>query len=162
MIDGAVKDKETVVETVGGADLHSRVLPVVTLDVKPEGVGDVPGDDRGTDIVSPLGEHLQHRVVHIVVNEDDAFLCRADEVRREGVRIENLSVAEDTLHRGQCGAHEEGDFLFGVADTLLQSFKSLVDGISAKDIIFEDVIGPLTKTCSLNAFHSITNGYNYI
>lgn len=135
MIDGAVEDKETVVETVGGADLHSRVLPVVALNVKPESVGNVPGDDRGTDIVGPLGEHLQHRIVHIIVDKDDAFLCGADEVRCEGVRVENLSVAEDTLHRGQGGADEEGDFLFGVADTLLQSFKSLVDGISAKDII---------------------------
>ncbi len=150
MIDGVVQNEKTVVEMVGGADLHSGVLPVVALDVKPEGVGDVPGDDRGTDIVSPLCEHLQHRVVHIVVDKDDAILCRADEVHREGVRVENLSVAENTLHRGQCGADEEGDFLFGVADALLQSFKSLVDGISAKDIIFEDGIGPLTETSGIS------------
>ena len=117
MIDGVVKYEKTVVKTVGGADLHSRVLPVVTLDVKPEGVGDVPGDDRGTDIVGPFGEHLQHRVVHIIVDEDDAILRRADEVRREGVRVENLPVAEYTLHRGQGGADEEGDLLCMFANT---------------------------------------------
>lgn len=112
MIDGVVKDKETVVETVGGAYLHSGVLPVVALNVKPESIGDAPGDDGGAHAIGPFGEHLQHRVVHIVVDEDDAILRRADEVRREGVRVENLPVAEDTLHRGQCGTHEEINLVF--------------------------------------------------
>ena len=105
---------------------------------------------RGADALPPFRQHQQDRFINVVVHQHYSSFCGLDQVRCESISVEDLAFVEDALYRGESGAHEEGDFLFGVADTLLQSFKSLVDGISAKDIIFEDGIGPLTETSGIS------------
>ena len=59
----------------------------------------------------PLCQRQQHRVVDVVVDEDDASLCRPDKVRRESVCVEDLPVVEDTLDRRQGGADEKVYFV---------------------------------------------------
>ena len=90
-----------------------------------------PRDNQRSDPIPAFGEHLQNRIVHIIVDEDDPLLCRTDQVRHEGVGIENLPVVEDTLRRRQRGADKETDLFLVFGDPLLQPFYPLVDGISA-------------------------------
>ena len=44
-----------------------------------------------------FGEHQQHRVVDIVIDQSDGLAGRTDQVGHEGVGIEGLSVEEDAL-----------------------------------------------------------------
>ena len=51
--------------------------------------------------VGALVEQGQHRVVHVIVEQDDAALGTTDKVADKGVGIKELSVVEDAL----CGAY---------------------------------------------------------
>ena len=111
MIDGVVDDEETVVVAVALPNTDGRVLPVVSFEIEGKRFRDVSRDNLRRYALFPLRQRQQHRIVHIVVDEDDAFACRPDKVRREGVSVENLSIEEDTLDRRQGGAHEKVYFV---------------------------------------------------
>lgn len=85
----------------------ARVLPVVSFEIEGKRFRDVSRDNLRRYALFPLRQRQQHRVVDVVVDEDDASLCRPDKVRREDVGVENLSIEEDTLDRRQGGAHEK-------------------------------------------------------
>ena len=99
VIDGAVDAEETVVDFVELFHLDGSVLGVVLLKVERELLLDLLGVDGGGDFLPSLVEHRQHGVVHIIVKQHDTLLGRADEVRNEGVGVEDLPVEEDALLR---------------------------------------------------------------
>ena len=55
VVNGVVGDEEAVVETVGSADFHKRVLSVVALKIHGQRFGNPPRDDGGMDPVPPFG-----------------------------------------------------------------------------------------------------------
>ena len=140
VIDGVVDDEEAVVVAVALPNRDRRILPVVAFEVELQRFRDVFRDNLRRHALLPFRQRQQHRVVHIVVDENDAFACRPDQIRREGVCVEDLSVVEDTLDRWQGGAHEKINLvlkrvdLFGVflklsVDPLFRLQETLVDGV---------------------------------
>ena len=83
MIDGIVDAEETVVDFVelfhldglvlGVRSSSSRGIPVL-LKVERELLFDFLCVDGGRDFLPSLVEHRQHGVVHIVIEQNDAFL----------------------------------------------------------------------------------------
>lgn len=105
MVDSIVDAEETVVDFVELFHLDGLVLGVVLLKVERELLLDFLGVDGGRDFLPSLVEYRQHGVVHIVVEQHDAFLGRADEVGNKGVGVEDLPVEEDPL-RLAAGRHQ--------------------------------------------------------
>ena len=131
MVDSIVDAEETVVDFVELFHLDGLVLGVVLLKVERELLLDFLGVDGGRDFLPSLVEHRQHGVVHIVVEQHDAFLGRADEVGSKGVGVEDLPVEEDPLRWLLAGIKATEDFvdaLVGNYLVLLDVFKTLEDG----------------------------------
>ncbi len=97
MIDGVVDAEEAVVDLVEWLDIDGLVLGVVLGKVERELLLYLLGIDGGRNPIASFVEHRQHSVVHIVVEQHDAFLGRAYKVGDEGVGVEDLSVEEDAL-----------------------------------------------------------------
>ena len=115
---------------LGVRSSSSRDIPVL-LKVERELLLDFLGVDGGRDFLPSLVEHRQHGVVHIVVEQHDAFLGRADEVGNKGVGVEDLPVEEDPLRWLLAGIKATEDFvdaLVGNYLVLLDVFKTLEDG----------------------------------
>ena len=93
MIDGVVDAEEAVVDLVELFHLNGLVLGVMLLKVERELLFDFLCVDGSSDFLLTLVEHCQHSVVHIVVEQYDAFLGRADKVGNEGVGIEGTLFA---------------------------------------------------------------------
>ena len=139
MIDGIVDAEETVVNLVVEPHLDGLVLGVVLLKVERELLLDLLGVDGGGDFLPSLVEHRQHGVVHIVVEQHDALLCRADKVGNKGVGVENLPVEEDALDRWQRGADKKVNFVLQFVDfhilfggVLLECCNTRIDRISTQ------------------------------
>ena len=111
VIDGAVDAEETVVDFVELFHLDGLVLGIVLLKIERELLLDLLGVDGGGDFLPSLVEHRQHGVVHIVVEQYDAFLGRADKVGNEGVGIEDLPIEEDALLRLLAGIKATEDLI---------------------------------------------------
>ena len=100
MIDGVVDAKIAVVNLVILFHIDGLVLGIVLCKVERKLLLDFLCVDGGRNLRFPLIKHRQDGIIYIVVEKDDVLLCRADEVRNEGVGIEDLPVEEDTL----CGS----------------------------------------------------------
>ena len=97
MIDRVVYAKVAVVNTVVLLHIDSLVLSIMFRKVERKLLLDLLGVDGGRNLGLALVEHSQNGIVHIVIEEDDALLGRADEVGNKSVGIENLSVEENSL-----------------------------------------------------------------
>lgn len=97
MIHRVVDAEEAVVGVLERIDGDGAVLCIVALQVEGKLLGDVARIDLCTHTVGTLVEQGQHRVVHIVVEQDDAALGTADKVTDKGVGVEDLPVVEDAL-----------------------------------------------------------------
>ena len=146
MIDCIVDDEEAVVVSVAFPDRYGRILTVMSLKVQRERFCHTSRDNLRRYAFSSLRQHQKHRIVDVVVNEDDASFCGTDQVGGECVCVEDLAVEEDALFWRRCGLHEKPYLLFSFADALLQSFYPSVDSITAKKIFFQNPIRPLAKT----------------
>ena len=162
VIDGVVDDEETVVEAAVLLDGYGWVLTVVPFKVEVQRFRDPPCDNLRRNFLLAFRQHEQYRIIDIVVNEDDTSLSRTNKVGGEGVGIEYLAVVKDALHRRQGGAYEKPDLLLGFADTLFQTFKPLVDGISAKEVLFQHTVRPLAETCGINRIDPKTNRNDHV
>ena len=121
MVDSIVDAEETVVDFVVELCLDGLVLGVVLLKVERELLFDFLCVDGSRDFLPSLVEHRQHSVVHIVVEQYDAFLGRADKVGNEGVGIEDLPVEEDALLRLLAGFEQLEHFFDPVVGVGLMS-----------------------------------------
>ena len=65
------------------------------------------GIDSRSHLVCSFGEHGEHAIIYIVVNEDNSRGGFAYAVVDEGVSIKDLPIVEDTLVRRQACADEE-------------------------------------------------------
>ena len=83
------------------------ILAVVFLHVQLQLVADGLRVDVGFYAGIPFAEHQQHRLVHVVVYQQQGYPCRADKVGGELVGIEQLAVVEDAFHGRQRGADKE-------------------------------------------------------
>ena len=119
MIHRVVDAEESVVGVLERIDGDGAVLRIVALQVEGELLGDVACVNLCAHTVGAFVEQGQHRVVHVVVEQDDTFFGAAHEVADESVGVEDLSVEEDTLHGRQGHAYKEVDFLFRFAYALL-------------------------------------------
>ncbi len=88
-------------------------------------------------------------------------------------RVPELPVVEDPLQRRRLRLHEEIDFLFngsnasfmvGKASINLVFYlgKALVERITAKKVVFENIGCPLPKTSALDRLYTIADGYYHI
>lgn len=77
MVDiGVVYNHEAVVAVAVGTHIDWRVLVVVTFEVESERSFYPRGIYSGTNSGSALAEHHEHRLVDIIVDEDNGFPCR--------------------------------------------------------------------------------------
>ena len=160
VIHRVVDAEEAVVGVLEHIDGDGTVLRIVALQVEDELLCDVACVNMCTHSVVSLVEQGQHRVVHVVVEQDDAAFGAAHQVADESVGIEDLSVEEDALHGRQGHADEKVDFLFRFAYALLQAFKALVDGITFEQIVFQHIVGPLAEHGGIDAVDTVANGKN--
>ena len=97
-------------------------------------------DNLRGNILFAFRQHQQHGFVDVVVDEDDVFPCRPDQVGGESICVEYLAVIKDAFHGWQCGTHEEinlvlkrvdllGVFLKLSVDTLLYLLKMMIDNV---------------------------------
>ena len=145
MVDGVVDAEETVVDFIVELHLDGLVLGVVLFEVKRKLLLDLLGIDGGRDFRLPLVKHSQHGVVHIVIEDNDALLGRADEVGNKSVGVENLPVEKDALHWRQRGADKEFNLLVMFLDFTFYVGQALIYGITMQKIIFQYDICPLSK-----------------
>ena len=113
-----VDAEEAVVGVLERIDGDGTVLRVVALLVEGKLLRDVACVNLCAYPVGALVEQGQHRVVHIVVEQDDAAFGASHQVADESVGVEDLSVEEDALNGRQGGADKEVDFLFRLAYAL--------------------------------------------
>ncbi len=112
MVNLIVNKEEAVVEIAASLERERWVLRIVASRVKAKGWGDLGRIDGGVHPLLTLGEHLQNRIVHVVINQHQTPLRGTDQITGEGVGIKNLPIGEDTLHRRKGGADEEVDLGF--------------------------------------------------
>ena len=97
MIHRVVDAKEAVVGVLERIDGDGAVLRIVPLHVEGELLCDVACVNLCTHSVGTFVEQGQHRVVHVVVEKDDAALGTADKATDKGVGVKDLPVLEDAL-----------------------------------------------------------------
>ena len=158
MIHCVVDAEEAVVGVLELIDGDGAVLCIVSLQVEGELLCDVACVNLCAHPIGAFVEQGQHRIVHVVVEQDDAAFGAAHQVADESVGVEDLSVEEDALQWRQGGMDEEVDFLFSLAYTLLQAFKALVDGITFEQIVFQHIVGPLAEHGGNDAVDTVANG----
>ena len=103
----AVDNQEAVVALLVGVDAYRGILAVVLLHVQLQLVADGLRVDVGFHAGIPFAEHQQHRLVHVVVYQQQGLPCGADKVCDELVGIEQLAVVEDAFYGRQRGADKE-------------------------------------------------------
>ena len=160
MIHCVVDAKETVVGVLERIDGDGAVLRIVALQVEGELLGDVARVNLCAHPIGAFVEQGQHRVVHVVVEQDDAAFGAAHQVADESVGVENLAVEEDSLHGRQGYADKEVNFLFRLAYTLLQPLKALVDGLAFEQKVFQHIVGPFAEHGRIDAVDAVANGKN--
>ena len=87
-----VDNQEAVVALLVGVDAYRGILAVVFLQVQLQLVADGLRVDVGLHADIALAEHQQHRLVHVVVYQQQGYLCGADKVGGELVGIEQLRI----------------------------------------------------------------------
>ena len=97
VIDRFINTKETVMRAVERYDTYRRILSIVLLNIQLQLCGWFLGINGNSHLVCSFGEHGEHAIIDIVVNEDDACGGFAYAVVDEGVGIEDLPVVEDAL-----------------------------------------------------------------
>ena len=78
-----VDNQEAVMAFLAGVHLYRRILAVVLLQVQLQLAADLLRVDVGLHADIALAEHQQHRLIYIVVNQDDGFFRRTYQVRGE-------------------------------------------------------------------------------
>ncbi len=149
MIHRVIDAEEAVVGVLERIDGDGAVLRIVALQVEGELLGDVARVNLCTHVVGAFVKQGQHRVVHVVVEQDDAAFGAAHQVADESVGIEDLSVIEDALYGRQGHADKEVNFLLCLANTLFQPLKTLVDAVALEEVLFQDGVCPLSEEYSL-------------
>ena len=149
MIHCVVDAEEAVVGVLEHIDSDGAVLRIVALQVEGKLWCDAARVNLSTHSVGAFVEQGQHRVVHVVVKQDDTVFGAAHQVADESVGVEDLSIEEDTLHGRQGGTDKEVDFLFRLANTLLQTFKALIDAVAFEEVLFQDGVCPLSEEYAL-------------
>jgi len=140
-----VNEQEAVVKFVRLREVDGVVLRVVFCQVELELAGDFSGDDFRVNPGGSFREQEQDGFVHVVVEQDEGFFRGFHEVGGKDVGVEYLPFVKDALHGRERGAHEEINFLFGLGDAVLDALESLVDGMAAQEIVFEDAVRPLAE-----------------
>ncbi len=97
MIHRVIDAEEAVVGVLERIDVDGAVLRIVSLQVEGELLGDGACVNLCAHPVGTFVEEGQHRVVNIVVEQDDAALGTADKVTDKGVGVKDLPVVEDAL-----------------------------------------------------------------
>ena len=158
MIYRVVDAEEAVVGVWEHIDGDGAVLFIVALKVEGELLCDGARVNLCVHSIGAFVEQGQHSVVYVVVEQNDAAFGAAHQVADESVGIEDLSVEEDALHGWQGGTDEKVDFFFRLAYTLLQAFKTLVDGITFEQIVLQYIVGPLAEHGGIDAVDAVANG----
>ncbi len=99
MINIFIDYQETVVSCGVFMQCNSRILLIVFLNILTQllrymSVVNVNRHPRLT-----FGKLNQHRIIYIIVNQNNPFLCLTDKIRNQGVGIKNLAVEKDSLLR---------------------------------------------------------------
>ncbi len=92
-----VDAEEAVVGVLERINGDGAVLCIVALQVERQLAGDAARIDLCAHTIGAHVEQGQYRVVHIVVEQDDAALGTADKVTDKGVGVKDLPVVEDAL-----------------------------------------------------------------
>ena len=161
-----VDDEETVVEGFVVADGELRVLFAECPGV---GIGDlVVGhvlpvvmlrcEDRHLHALTFSRKEVQHLGRRPVVDEDQRTLRARDELQHQRPRVPQLPVVEDALNRGQCRLQHKIDLFVMLEYLLLQSLDPIIDGIPMQDILFQDLVRPLSESRTNYRFDPIANG----
>ena len=77
---GVINQQEAVVDVGDLVEFHGRVLAVVPCDVECQRFGYLPGNNLRRDMLVPFGQHEQHRLVDIVVNQHNSLFRLPDQI----------------------------------------------------------------------------------
>ena len=85
--------------SVEDVNIYRRILGVVLLNIQLQSCRWFLGIDSSCHFVCSFGEHGEHAVVYVVVNEDDACGSFVYAVVDKSISIEDLTIVEDALVR---------------------------------------------------------------
>ena len=139
-----IDNQKAVVTLLVGVDSYRGILAVVLLHVQLQLVADGLRVDVGFHAGIPLAEHQQHRLVHVIVYQQQGHPCGADKVCGELVGIEQLAVVEDAFHGWQRGADKEIHLArkvfylpFVLLKPCIHLFQPIVDGMAFQQVFFQ-------------------------
>jgi len=103
MINGFINNQKTVMASVQFMNRDGGILGVMFLKIQRQLFADLFGKNRGRNPGRAFGKLHKHAVINVVVNQHNEPFCRAQQIIHKNIRIKNLSVKKDALHRLFCG-----------------------------------------------------------
>lgn len=88
----AVDNQKAVVVPLADMNSYRRILKVVPFHVKPKLTAYSLCIDVGFHPIIPIAQHQQYRFIHIIVNEQDGFLCRQQQLLQILRQLEYLPI----------------------------------------------------------------------
>ena len=92
-----VDDEEAVVDVLDAVNFDCWVLRIVFFQIEEKGGRNALGVNSCAHSDAALGQLQQHRMVDVVVDEDDGLLCLLNQFAEENVGIEDLVLEEDAV-----------------------------------------------------------------
>ena len=161
--------QEAVMAFLVSMNAYRGILAVVFLQIQLQLVADGLRVDLGFHAGIPLAEHQQHRLVHVVVYQQQGLSCGADKVGGELVGVEQLTVVEDAFHGRQRDADKEVHLIrqvFYLPLVLLKLcihlLQPIVDGIAFQQVFLQHFVRPTPEKSGVFAVYPITNGQDCV
>ena len=126
----AIDEQKAIMNVLDASNFKGRILGVVLLQIESKAGGNNGSVNDSGDTFSSLGQLEQHRVVDIIIDENNGGLGAHDYIVEEGICIEELVIKKDTEFRQitptYC-APNCVDFRMDQCTLLFQTHQSIVD-----------------------------------
>ena len=113
MVNGLVNHQKAVVGIFKNLNINGFVLRVVKINVVLQGWSYLTGINCGFYPRRTLVKKFQNRIIYIIVNENDPFLCAANQVADKDMGIKHLTFKKDAFNWRELGANKKV-YLFGM------------------------------------------------
>ena len=71
----AIDEQEAIMNLLDASDFNERILGVVLLQIEPKACGNTRSVYDSGDSFSSLGQLEQHRVIDIIIDENNGLIC---------------------------------------------------------------------------------------
>ena len=168
MVKSIVYNQETVMDTVCGFYLDRRVLTVMPVDTLTECAAYLAGVYKCRHTCVSVVELNQHGFINIIVNQNNPIIRSLDKTANKLMGVKYLSVEEYSFFWREGCADEEINLVSQIIEPFimfqqasvnaaLHVEQSLIDAITAQEIIFQYFVCPDSELDSTLGFYPISN-----